>query len=309
MIIERLDQPPTYTEFLSNHLINNKPALIGGKDLAESWPAFHLWGNEGNVNWDYLVDTYGAQSVSVFDCHASSTDPCAEETALSEVIGRWLSVEHVAVDKNQPLLYVKDWHLARWVSRNPTAQPFYTTPSLFADDWLNYHYCTFTDDDFRFVYFGIQGTSTPFHKDVYDSYSWSTNVVGRKLWTFWAPDDKDGRQPGIEVIQEAGETVFVYVASLSSSQNLLPELNCFPSPSGWFHAVENLTTCISINHNWSNSVNLPSMYDAICRRILDVELELEDVRELLSSNAQNQEWEVEWMNIVQDVLEKDAGWK
>ena len=51
------------------------------------------------------------------------------------------------------------------------------------------------------------------------------------------------------------------------------------------------------------------MYDAICRRIIDVERELEDVRELISSNAENQEWEVAWMNIVQDVLEKDAGWK
>jgi hypothetical protein len=50
------------------------------------------------------------------------------------------------------------------------------------------------------------------------------------------------------------------------------------------------------------------MYDAICRRIVDVERELEDVRELLS-NGGNQEWKVEWMNIVQDVLEKDAGWK
>ena len=51
------------------------------------------------------------------------------------------------------------------------------------------------------------------------------------------------------------------------------------------------------------------MYAAICRRIIDVERELEDVKELLSSNVENQGWEVEWMNIVQDVLEKDAGWK
>lgn len=51
------------------------------------------------------------------------------------------------------------------------------------------------------------------------------------------------------------------------------------------------------------------MHDAICRRIIDVERELEDVRELLASNAENREWEVEWTNIVQDVLEKDAGWK
>lgn len=56
------------------------------------------------------------------------------------------------------------------------------------------------------------------------------------------------------------------------------------------------------------------MYNAICRRIIDVERELEDVRELLISNAHSRKegelpWETEWMTIVQDVLEKDAGWK
>lgn len=56
------------------------------------------------------------------------------------------------------------------------------------------------------------------------------------------------------------------------------------------------------------------MYTAICSRISDVERELEDVRELLLSNAHKRSaseprWEIEWMTIVQDVLEKDAGWK
>jgi len=55
------------------------------------------------------------------------------------------------------------------------------------------------------------------------------------------------------------------------------------------------------------------MYNAICRRIVDVERELEDVKQLLSSNPRTRNetepgWENEWMNIVQDVLEKDAGW-
>jgi hypothetical protein len=58
-----------------------------------------------------------------------------------------------------------------------------------------------------------------------------------------------------------------------------------------------------------NSVNLSSMYDAICRRIIDAERELEDDRELISSNAENQECEAEWMNTIRDILEKDAGWK
>ena len=312
MVIERLDPSPTYVHFLSNHLIKNRPALIG-QDLTESWSAFHLWGNIGDgdgINWDYLANTYGAQTVPVANCHAPPADSCTKDSSLGEVIKGWISAGNDVPKKDQPLLYVKDWHLALWVSRNPSIQPFYTTPHLFADDWLNYHYCAFTNDDFRFVYLGVQGTFTPFHKDVYDSYSWSTNVIGKKLWTFWAPDDEARTHPGVEVVQEAGETVFVFVASLEpNSPTRAYGLAFSQSPSGWYHTVENLTTCISINHNWCNSVNLPSIYEAICRRIVDVERELEDVRELLSSHAENQEWEVEWMNIVQDVLEKDAGWK
>lgn len=56
------------------------------------------------------------------------------------------------------------------------------------------------------------------------------------------------------------------------------------------------------------------MYNAICRRIIDVERELDDVRELLLAHSHSRKedepsWETEWMSIVQDVLEKDAGWK
>lgn len=193
----------------------------------ETWSAFHLWtdrSDKNSINWDHFVNAHGSQTVPVTNCRVPSADSCAEEITLSKVIEGWLTAERDAANKNHPLLYVKDWHLPRRVSRNPSIQPFYTTPHLFADDWLNYHYCTFTNDDFRFVYVGIQGTSTPFHKDVYDSYSWSTNVVGRKLWTFWLPDDEARKQAGIELVQEAGETVFVYVMPLSSGKVLLPEL-------------------------------------------------------------------------------------
>jgi hypothetical protein len=308
-VAQRLDKSPTHAEFLSTHLANKWPVLFG-KDLTESWPVFHLWKTANDeIDWDYLVNAYGTQTVPVTDCRAPSTDVCTESTTLSEVIKGWQSAGYDATNKDQPLLCVKDWHLARWVSKNPATQPFYSTPHLFADDWLNHHYCTFTDDDFRFIDLGIKGTSTPFHKDVHGSYSWSTNVVGRKLWTFWFPWDESRRRFGKELVQEAGETVFVYVASLPSTPAKANDGICSQSPSGWFHTVENLTTCISIKHNWCHSLNLYSMYDGICRRVLDVEQELRDVRELLSSNAENQEWEVEWMNTVQDAIAKDAGWK
>ena len=46
-------------------------------------------------------------------------------------------------------------------------------------------------DDFRFCYLGPAGTFTPLHRDVYGSYSWSANVVGRKMWWFFPPDRLD----------------------------------------------------------------------------------------------------------------------
>lgn len=44
------------------------------------------------------------------------------------------------------------------------------------------------------------------------------------------------RRHAIEVVQEAGETIFV--------------------PSNWFHTVENLHDTLSINHNWLNGSNV-----------------------------------------------------
>ncbi len=91
---------------------------------------------------------------------------------------------------------------------------------------------------------------TPFHADVFRSYSWSANICGRKKWLLYPPGQEDflrdchgnlaydvtapalqdkrlypqfveACQP-LEIIQEAGEIIFV--------------------PSGWHHQVYNLVS-------------------------------------------------------------------
>lgn len=90
--------------------------------------------------------------------------------------------------------------------------------------------------DFRFVYLGPGGTFTPLHRDVYGSYSWSANVVGRKVWWLFPPGTEtqlregsglmfdvrgtEKEQLGVKIVQEEGEVIFV--------------------PSGWHHQVVNI---------------------------------------------------------------------
>lgn len=93
---------------------------------------------------------------------------------------------------------------------------------------------------------------TPFHADVFRSYSWSANICGKKRWLFYPPGAEDHlrdtlgnlaydvtspeiddltkyphrRKAGepLEVIQEAGQVIFV--------------------PSGWHHQVFNLVSTL-----------------------------------------------------------------
>lgn len=97
-------------------------------------------------------------------------------------------------------------------------------------------------------------TRTPFHADVFRSYSWSANICGRKKWLLYPPGqeeffrDTHGNLPydvtsaelqdrglfphseeacqPLEIIQEAGEIIFV--------------------PSGWHHQVYNLVRTVKV---------------------------------------------------------------
>lgn len=47
----------------------------------------------------------------------------------------------------------------------------------------------------------------------------------------------------------------------------------------------------------------------MCAEVIQVEAALEDVREILSKGQSDDEWKLEWTRIVQDVVNRDAGWK
>lgn len=115
---------------------------------------------------------------------------------------------------------------------------------------------------------------TPLHSDVFSSFSWSTNIFGRKKWIFFPPGeeeklfDKLGNLPfsisnnelkntkHFEVIQNPGEAIFV--------------------PSNWHHQVWNLDDTISINHNWFNGCNIFLVWQTLFDNFEKVVKEISD---------------------------------
>ncbi|NP_001292295.1 jmjC domain-containing protein 4-like [Magallana gigas] len=179
-------------------------------------------------------------------------------------------------------LYLKDWHF----TRDFPDYTAYETPCGFSSDWLNEFWDTKDDDDYRFVYMGPKGSWTPFHADVFRSFSWSANICGRKKWIFYPPGEEENLcnkyghlvydvdsaelldenlypnykkvRSRIEVIQEAGEIIYV--------------------PSGWHHQVFNLEDTISINHNWMNGCNVDICWQYVKDNLSQVQQEIEDCK-------------------------------
>jgi hypothetical protein len=174
--------------------------------------------------------------------------------------------------------YLKDWHLLQFLANQDRGStltsspslPLYTTPKIFERDILNrfLERCCADGEkggDYKFVYWGPAGSRTSVHSDVLHSFSWSYNVVGMKKWIFHVPqsacnhnvddDREDMEQYRFEVIQHAGETIFV--------------------PSTWKHEVVNLVETLSINHNWITSANIDQAWICIQTEIAAIEEEVQ----------------------------------
>ena len=220
----------------------NQPVIITG--VTERWRAAEWVDSLGRPDVESLRRLFGGDEVTVHDGGHGT-----REMTVAGYASWWTSR-----GGEEALLYLKDWHLA---ALHPQYEA-YEVPLCLGEDWLNEHWQSpeqgqLGGGDHRFVYVGPRGSATALHADVLFSYSWSVNVVGRKRWRLVPASERRrvsdaGTQPLarwlrdvpvaagapavpiVEVVQEEGELLFV--------------------PSGWYHEVENLDDCISINHNW-----------------------------------------------------------
>eukprot|EP00915_Cephaloidophora_sp_WS-2016_P000040 GHVH01000086.1.p1 GENE.GHVH01000086.1~~GHVH01000086.1.p1 ORF type:complete len:380 (+),score=41.97 GHVH01000086.1:39-1142(+) len=236
----------TVEQFTQLYLDPNEPVVIRSsysKNDCCDWEAYQKW-NQQKQSLLFLQDL--AESGTVASCVDEATGDCID-ISLKDFIDYWTSHQTTEEASQSARLYLKDFHLASHIGCD-----FYTVPEYFARDYLNSYLesCpSKTNDDYKFVYIGVSGTSTPLHTDVFGSFSWSANVFGVKTWRFYRPVvdsllsiDVDGchqkiwSHEAIVVNQYPGDIIFV--------------------PSLWRHDVVNQGPTCSINHNWFNCSNL-----------------------------------------------------
>nr|BAN21255.1 hypothetical protein [Riptortus pedestris] len=262
----------SYSQFFEKYLYRNEPCVIRG--ITDDWPSQQLWIHHGKPNIDYLETNYGTSMVPVANCEERYFDSQAKTCmTLSEYAAYWRKYSSAS----SPSLYLKDWHFMKEYPE----EKIYTIPKYFGSDWLN-EYLVGQDelkDDYRFVYMGPNGSWTPFHSDVFSSFSWSVNICGEKKWVFFRPGDEEKLR---DKFGKLPYSVGTPESAVSSGALLLTQSvgDAVFVPSGWHHQVWNVKETISINHNWINGCNIGKMWEEIVKKLLEVEAEISDCRDM-----------------------------
>ena len=278
----RSAQDLSYEEFFQEFMVKNVPCLI--TDLIQDWPATEKMVKNDYINIDYFENLASVQ-VPVADCSAkyfNSQEKC--EMSLKDYVSYWKSSDK---SKN---LYLKDWHFFKDFPQ----ENIFQLPQYFKSDWLN-EFWENKDSDYKFVYLGPKNSWTPFHSDVFGSFSWSANICGIKKWIF-VPQGKEPKNQMYQLnLPQSDLTDF----KLKNYHNLQyfefqqgPKEVIFV-PSGWYHQVENLTDTLSINHNWFNATNIQFVWEQLYSEMIKVQKEMQDCFE-----KNNEEWKEMCQNLL-----------
>lgn len=261
----------SFNEFFHNFMSKNLPVIITDfNDLLTSESLSWL-NDDSSINFDELKEILTDHKVPIANCSREYFN--AHEKSMmwfSDYAKYWKNR-----DKND-LLYLKDFHLKYEFPH----VDFYNVPKYFASDWLNEYLLDRGNEDYRFVYIGVEGTFTNFHSDVYNSYSWSINVSGKKRWLILPRNEEQ------KLKDEFGKLPFKIDEDILNEKNLkffdiIQNTNeIIFVPSGWYHQVHNITDVFSINHNWFNGCNIKLVLDNLMKNFEDVKKEIEDCRDM-----------------------------
>ncbi|XP_075250400.1 2-oxoglutarate and iron-dependent oxygenase JMJD4-like [Convolutriloba macropyga] len=263
MFFDSYTSPEKFEEIVRT---GEQPCKFGAW-ISQDWPCFQNWFDDKTLNFNNFLAQFGDVEVPIISCHPGlSYEASKSKSLLSQLIDD--------LKRGPSNKYLKDWHFCDHLEEESDV---FSVPEIFKCDWLNDCLIKNKKQDYRFLYLGGSETWTPFHVDVFCSYSWSVNITGHKTWLFVSSkhmtEQEKANPPtdlrscdhlmknAIEIEQGPGEAIFV--------------------PSTWFHQVYNRGLTLSINHNWFNGYNIKHVFDLLKSDLDLVKQEIEFLKDAM----------------------------
>ena len=221
-------------EFNREYRSAGRPVVI--VDAIGEWRARSAW------TFDFFKSRYGDDRVLVYGYRGKKYRPeDASRMSLAEYIDGVVSKDWETFP-----YYIRDnWAM---LTAHPELSADYRYPKYFFD-WYSL-LPGFMRMPYPRIFIGPKGAVTPLHMDIWRTHAWLSQLVGRKRWLLFPPEqnrllynyDVDPISPDLErfplyrqarpfeCIIGPGDTVFV--------------------PSGWAHWVESLDAGISLSSNY-----------------------------------------------------------
>jgi hypothetical protein len=221
-------------EFKREYQMAGRPVVI--ENATEGWKAASSW------TFEFLKSRYGDTPVETYHFANGGYSPDRVELMpLGGFIDKILAADW----KTFPCYVRDDWKL---FIKHQELLADYRIPEYFFD-WFKF-LPSFMRLIYPRIFIGPKGAVTPLHDDIWGTHAWLAQLVGKKRWFLFPPDQKEllhdykvcpeepdlGRFPlyrkarPLEAVIGPGDIIFV--------------------PGGWPHYVVSLDPTISITHNF-----------------------------------------------------------
>lgn len=223
-------------------------------EMMKSWKASSRW------SFDFFRQQYGSDMVALMDGRFR----VLAELPLARCIDLILRLDLGDMCKHYGATpYIQDWVL---LDIHPELREDVELPLWFRN-WERMFLAKFRP---RYVYHdtvalaGPAGATTYIHRDRHRTHAWLAQIVGRKKWTIFPPDqyqllyNKDyepGGQPYVNIANPDLETFPRFQEATPIEFVLHPGEFLFV-PSGWLHQVTSLDATISLSGNYVDGSNI-----------------------------------------------------
>jgi len=221
-------------EFRSEYLYPGKPVVI--TNAIDDWKARHLW------TLDYFRSRYGDTQITLSKYEGEHYRAKAVETAS---LGSFIDAIEASDFATYPYYIRDDWRI--FVAYKELLAD-YRVPKYFFDWYV------FIPGFMRLIYprifIGPKGAITPLHCDIWETHAWLAQLIGRKRWLLFSPDQRrflyDYKvQPG-----DADLEKFPLFREARPLECTIGPGDVIFVPGGWAHEVVSLDATISITHNY-----------------------------------------------------------